>query len=53
MWVQPHAFLEGIRELVPASATNPYKPGCSAFALALGTLEQAETLLRTIMRESE
>lgn len=49
MWVQVHPFLEGIGHLVPSSATEPYKPGCSGFALALSNLDQATTLIQRLV----
>lgn len=52
LWVQPHAFLEGIAGtgLVPESATRPYTPGCSGFALGLFHLNAVESLLTQLAR---
>jgi hypothetical protein len=48
LWVQNHPFMQGIAELVPSSASQPYKPGCTEFALALPGLDQARNLIQRL-----
>ncbi|MCP4741421.1 MAG: hypothetical protein GY871_04220 [Actinomycetales bacterium] len=51
MWVQRRAFLEGIQNLVPIAARQPYKRGSKAFSLA-SSWEGAELLIKRLQRES-
>lgn len=46
LFVQHHPFAEGIEKLVPRKALEPYSPGTTMFALALGSMEQAELIIR-------
>ena len=48
LYVQHHAYLEGILELVPKTAVEPYKPGCMGFAIALENLTEAEALIQRL-----
>lgn len=48
LWVQNHAFLEGISKVVPHTAQRPYELGCSGFALAVASLEQVEKLVKRL-----
>jgi len=48
MWVQGYPFMQGISELVPRGAEKPYAPGCTKFALALGSLDQAKVIIERI-----
>jgi len=48
LWLQDHPFLEGISNLVPRSAVGFYKPGCTGFALALHSLEQAGKITKRL-----
>lgn len=49
LWIQGHPFMQGISEHVPDSASEPYRPGCKNFALALDDLTQAGALIRRLM----
>ena len=49
LWIQYHAYLEGIEGIVPRSATGPYKRGCKGFAFAVFRLEQAKELIKKVM----
>lgn len=48
MWVQDRPFMQGISNLVPSSAAQPYKPGCLSFALALRDLDHAGNLIKNL-----
>jgi hypothetical protein len=49
LWVQSHPFMQGIETLVPKSASQPYKPGCCGFALALPSLDDARKLMMKLI----
>lgn len=48
IFVQSHPYMQGIEEVVPHGASEPYKPGCKHFALALGSIEQVEAVIRKL-----
>lgn len=48
LWVQHYPYLEGIDDHVLVGHRAPYKPGCTGFALALATIEQAGTFIQRI-----
>lgn len=51
LYSQVHAFMQGIEEVVPANANQPYQKGCTIFSLALDSLDHAEILIRNIVKE--
>jgi hypothetical protein len=44
----PHAFAEGISEIVPYDARDPYEPGMSRFILDTGTYERTLSVMTRI-----
>lgn len=48
LFVQEHPFAQGIADVVPAKALEPYRPGTKMFATAVGDMTEAERLIRTV-----
>ena len=48
LYVQSRPFMQGIEKVVPAKAHEPYKFACTMFAIALGSIEQVEALIRKL-----
>lgn len=50
LFVQDHPFAEGIEG--PSAMFEPYARGATMFGLALGSMEQAETIIRRVMENT-
>jgi hypothetical protein len=48
LFVQGHPYLQGISDVVPREALDPYKPGTKMFSIAVGDMKEAEALIRTV-----